>query len=167
MLSLHTRWRHSRSMQISTFEELKFTDWITLFVLRIQDFVMHHEYDSLSTQDLQLYWNPNQSCVQTRNWTRVDCVEVQSTNHSVSNTFTHSVSQGITWYHMVSLGTCKLNIIGFDLRSHAIMLIPRKALVRVYRFCAQCNVISYKSSTFTLHNINIESYWCQSSSTII
>ena len=47
---------------------------------------MHHEYDSLSTQDLRLHWNPNQSCVQIGNRTRVNCVEVQSSNHSAKNT---------------------------------------------------------------------------------
>ena len=49
---------------------------------------MQYEYDSLSTQDLRLYQNPNQSCIQTRNQTRVNCMEVQSTNHSTSNTYT-------------------------------------------------------------------------------
>ena len=47
---------------------------------------MHYEHDSLSILDLQLYWNPNQSSVQTGNRTWVDCVEVKSTNHSASNT---------------------------------------------------------------------------------
>ena len=41
--------------------------------------------DSPTTRDLRLYWNPNQSCVQTGNWTHVDCVEVQKANHSASN----------------------------------------------------------------------------------
>ena len=42
------------------------------------------EYDSLSTRDLRLYWNRNQSCVQNGNQIWVDCMEVQSTNHSAS-----------------------------------------------------------------------------------
>ena len=42
---------------------------------------------SRPTRDLLLYWNPNQSCVQTGNWTRVDCMAVQEANHSASDTY--------------------------------------------------------------------------------
>ena len=74
-ISLHTRRRY---------QPLK--DWNSRTELesRVLQCIMSM---TISTQDLWLYWNLNQSCVQTGNWPRVDCVEAQKANHSTSNTY--------------------------------------------------------------------------------
>ena len=65
--------------QTLTFEELNFLKGLNYsFCSEIPGSLYVHEYDSLSTRELQLFWNPNQSCVQTVNQTRVDCVDKKS-----------------------------------------------------------------------------------------
>ena len=78
---------------LATFKELNICeDWNYPFRSENPGSLYVPEYDSLSTRGLRFYWNPKQSCLQTGNRTRVDCVEVQKANHSASNTYYHSLS---------------------------------------------------------------------------
>ena len=157
-------WRHIAAQsktRIGTTEAYSFTG--------IGSFTMPGD-DSPGARDLQLYWNPNQSCVQTENWTWVDCLEVQKANHSASNTLRifylelSKQSQHTSTYSYDSLGAqasiCNIfiNLFRDPVQRVSKHFVHSANFVKDCELCKQTNTC--KNSWETLWD---KSVFCQSS----